>query len=223
MRNRSNQRRSSRRLRLLLVLTLCLAPPAASALAQDAYVANYLSGTLSVIDTKTNRVVGSISVGEGPHAVAISPNGKIAYVINEFFGRNGDYWSRVRLIETQTGRVVGSNRVGVKPNAIALSPDGKTAYVVNCSSNNVSVIDTKSNQVVGAPIKVGGFPQAIAIAPDGKAAYVANFLSGAISVIDTETNRWWVRSASARNRARSQSAPTAQPPTSPTTAQTPSR
>jgi YVTN family beta-propeller protein len=48
----------------------------APALAQNAYITNYLDGTVSVIDTVTNKVVGSpIPVGSGPFGRAVtSPN-----------------------------------------------------------------------------------------------------------------------------------------------------
>ena len=39
------------------------------------------------------------------------------------------------------------------------------AYVTNQSSNNVSVIDTATNAVVGSTIPVGTTPQGVAICP----------------------------------------------------------
>ena len=62
------------------------------------------------------------------------------------------------------------------------------AYVANFNSNNVTVIDTASNTVVGAPITVGTNPQAIALNPSGSRAYVTNAGSGNVTVIDTATN-----------------------------------
>lgn len=48
------------------------------------------------------------------------------------------------------------------PNTVSAYP---YAYVTNESSNNVSVIDTTTNSVVGAPIPVGSFPRGVAITP----------------------------------------------------------
>ena len=62
------------------------------------------------------------------------------------------------------------------------------AYVANRFSNNVTVIDTASNTVVGAPIAVGTNPQAIAVNPSGSRAYVVNAGSSSVTVIDTTTN-----------------------------------
>ena len=48
------------------------------------------------------------------------------------------------------------------------------AYVANSSSNDVTVIDTATNMLVGSPIMVGTGPIGVAITPDGTRAYVAN-------------------------------------------------
>ncbi len=160
---------------------LFLATPGA-ALAQDAYVANYGSGTVSVLDTQTNQVVGApIGVGTEPEAIAIIPNGKYAYVVN-----NGS--DDVSVIDTETNQVAGSIEVGSEPVAIAITPDGESAYVVNSGSNDVSVIDTQTNQVAGS-VELGKRPWGIAITPNGKRAYVSVDGPQAVAVIDTETNQ----------------------------------
>jgi YVTN family beta-propeller protein len=52
----------------------------------------------------------------------------------------------------------------------------------------VTVIDTASDSVVGAPIPVGDRPADIAVSPDGDYVYVANFSSASVSVISTLEN-----------------------------------
>ena len=61
------------------------------------------------------------------------------------------------------------------------------AYVANLGSNDVSVIDTATNEVI-ARIPVGEDPDGVAVTPDGLWVYVTNFLSDTVSVIDTGTN-----------------------------------
>jgi YVTN family beta-propeller protein len=53
-----------------------------------AYVANRSDGTVSVIDTATNTVVGTIAEGDGPIAIAITPDGTRAYVTNGHCSRD---------------------------------------------------------------------------------------------------------------------------------------
>ena len=172
----------------LVLAVLLLGLLATSALAQYAYVVNEGSDNVSVIDTQTNKVVGSsIVVGEWPDSIAITPDGKTAYVAN---GRSDS----VSVIDTQTDQVVGSPiSVGKDPSGIAITPNGRTAYVTDSGSNNVSMINTQTNEVVGSPISVGTHPSGIAITPDGKTAYVTNYgvfgeEFGSVSVIETQTN-----------------------------------
>lgn len=63
----------------------------------------------------------------------------------------------------------------------------KKVYVGNQASNNVSIIDSATNEVI-ASVDVGAGPHGIAIIPDGKKFYVANYDSNNVSVIDADTN-----------------------------------
>src|ERR1700749_2130177 len=62
--------------------------------AQNAYITNNISNTVSVIDTATNKVIGSpIDVGgsSAPSGVAVSPDGNTVYVTLQgtVFRQNG--------------------------------------------------------------------------------------------------------------------------------------
>jgi YVTN family beta-propeller protein len=59
--------------------------PLAAAYAPDgrhAYVLNSNSGTVSVLDTATNRVTATIPTGDTPWCVALTRDGRRAYVTN---------------------------------------------------------------------------------------------------------------------------------------------
>ncbi len=60
-------------------------------------------------------------------------------------------------------------------------------YITNSGSNNVSVIRTPGNSVVG-PIPVGTTPIGAAETPDGRFAYVTNLADNTVSVIDVATD-----------------------------------
>ncbi len=174
----------SRRSRIAgLALALALGAPAAAG-ARDAYVANGNAGDVSVIDTATNTSdpADDIAVGDGPRAIAITPDGATAYVSSLFE-------SDVSVIDTATNSSDPADdiAVGGGPRAIAITPDGASAYVVNNFDGDVSVIDTATNTVTET-IHVSGGPQAIAITPDGATAYVTRAGADTVSVIDTATN-----------------------------------
>ena len=148
-----------------------------------AYVVNWDSHDVSVIDTATDTVVGlPIMVGYVPTAIAITPDGTRAYVTSSAE-------DRVYIIDTATNTVSGlAIPVGNNPQGIAITPDGSRAYVANADDDTVSVIDTETNMVIGSPIPVERKPQDIAITPDGSRAYVSSGAGSDVYVIDIATN-----------------------------------
>jgi YVTN family beta-propeller protein len=146
-----------------------------------AYVLDSTSpGTVYVIDTATHppSVVATIPVGNGSFGVAVTPDGKHAYVANALS-------NTISVIRTATNTVVATVAlpVGSNPARVAVTPDGKHVYVAN-EAGNVSVIATATKTVV-ATIPVGINPSGVAITPDGTRAYV---VTDTVSVIDTTSN-----------------------------------
>ncbi len=94
------------------------------------YVANG-SGTVSVIDTTTNTVIATITIGAGtgPQGVAITPDGTRVYVSD--FGSN-----HVSVISTATNTVTATVTVGSNPRGVAITPNGTRAYVTNWGSGS---------------------------------------------------------------------------------------
>jgi YVTN family beta-propeller protein/autotransporter-associated beta strand protein len=62
------------------------------------------------------------------------------------------------------------------------------AYITNNLSDNLSVINTETQTVVGPAIPVGVQPFGVAATPDGRFVYVANVVSNTVSVINADTN-----------------------------------
>lgn len=145
-----------------------------------AYVANLGADSVSVIDTASSRVVGTVAVGAQPDGVAAAPDGHRVYVAN--FAAN-----TVTIIDTATNTVTGDVPVGNGPVGLAVSADGSRLYVANRGDNTVSAVDTAGG-TVAAVVPVGAGPDAVAVTPDGGAVYVTNSFShapGVVSVIDS--------------------------------------
>jgi len=124
-----------------------------------AYVANAGSGTVTPIRTATNTALPPIKAGDNPDFIAITPDGKTAYVANYVYHRG-----TVTPIRTATNTALPPIKTGRTPAAIAITPDGKTAYVANFDSGTVTPIRTATNTAL-PPIKTGYYPDAIAITP----------------------------------------------------------
>jgi YVTN family beta-propeller protein/probable HAF family extracellular repeat protein len=150
------------------------------------YVANSGSNNLSVIDTATNQIQQApIPAGVNPVDVRTTPDGQRLYVVNGL-QTNGT----LSVIQASTGALIQTiPGLGNFPQALAISPNGSLLYVANAASNTVSVVDSATNQVVGAAINLGQtYPLAVAFTPNGKHAYVVNAVSNSVSVIATSTS-----------------------------------
>jgi YVTN family beta-propeller protein len=79
-------------------------------------VANSGSGSVTPIDTATDTADSPITVGSGPNAIAITPNGQTVYVVNSGSGS-------VTPIDTATNTAGAPITVGSSPEGIAITPD----------------------------------------------------------------------------------------------------
>ena len=185
----TSRRRTGGALAAVALAFATLALPAVmaeeSSAAYRAFFTNSGDDDVSVLDTRTNaQLGGDIAVGSNPGPIAITPDGRRAYVANNNpFDRPG-----VTVIDTATDEVIVPRiPIGCCASDIAVSPDGARVYV---SSNpaGVSVIDTATNTILGSPIPIGSAPEGIVVSPDGSRAYAASLGFGDVSVIDTATN-----------------------------------
>jgi YVTN family beta-propeller protein len=93
------------------------------------------NNTVTVIDTATNAVAKVIpGVGSSPSGIAITPNGKFAFVTS--YASQGT----VAVIDIAAGAVIQTLSVGTLPSEVAIDPAGTYAYVTNFRDNTVSVI-----------------------------------------------------------------------------------
>jgi predicted alpha-1,2-mannosidase len=145
------------------------------------YVTNRGSGSVTVIDTATQRVLATIKTGNGPNGIALGPDGNTAWIADA----DDNTIQAIDLHRFSVGAPVG---VGVSPRAIAIAPDGKTLFVTNSGSNTVTPVDVATH-TAQASITVGGRPFGIAIAPDGKTLYVVDNADNDVTPIDVATRQ----------------------------------
>ena len=130
------------------------------------------SNEIKVFDIPSSTVIATIGVGSGPVGIAVSPDGKTAWVTN----KSDNSVSVIDIVTRQTTTIIPA---GSSPTGIAISPDGKKAFVANQASNSVSIIDIITYQT-SSVITVGSAPTGIAISPDGMQAYVTNSAANSV-------------------------------------------
>ncbi len=180
------------------------------------YVALNLSNRLAELDAADGRVLRLVDVGVAPFDVALV-RGK-AYVSNwggrrpkpgdltgpagrgtvvkvdpvRFIANEGS----VSVVDLAAGKVVKEILVHLHSSALAVSPDRRYVVCANAASDNLSVIDTRSDEVVEtiwakpSPADLfGASPNALAFDRKGKTLYVANGTQNAVAVIKFQPRR----------------------------------
>jgi len=126
-----------------------------------------------------------IPVGPTPGYVAISPDGRVAYIANRDAGV-------VTVLDMTINKVIAKIPVPAgPPYFIALTPDGSRAYVsiynADKTINLVAVLDTRTTKLLGT-IPVEQKPYALAVSPDQRFVYVPSHDTAHIDIIDIATN-----------------------------------
>ena len=165
---------------ILSTLALVVGSPHAGAAAPKAYVGLFKDSAVAVLDTDTDRVVGTIPVPPGPHGLVVTPDGRKVYV-------SSDGASTVSVIDTATDRVIGSIEVGATPHGVAISRDGGKVVVSGFGVNQALVIDTATDLVVGR-IAVPQ-PHNAAVSPDGRVAWVGSQAQGAAALVAVDLDK----------------------------------
>lgn len=184
-------RESERRLQhtlILLIVVLVFAGCTRAPSGPRAYVSNERDGTVTVIDTQTDRVLTTIDVGARPRGIRTSPDGKLVYVALSFSSQQTPGTiNKIAAIDAATGKVVAKYDAGTDPEQFAVSTDGSRLFISNEDAGTASIVDTASGKVVSTVI-VGIEPEGVTISPDGRWVYVTAETSNTVSVIDTQTS-----------------------------------
>jgi len=123
------------------------------------------------------EVIDTISVGDGPMQIAITPNGNYVYVTNQ----DDD---TVSVIRTSDNTVVDIISVGDVPQGIAVTPDGNYVYV---GSTPLKVIRTADNTEIDS-ISLGHNSKGMAITPNGNYVYMTTTAANNMLVMRTSDN-----------------------------------
>jgi YVTN family beta-propeller protein len=155
---------------------------------EDVWVADNLIGSVSEIDASTGHLDWVVPVGLYPYTVAIRPDGKYIYVSD--WGQGA-----VTVVSALLHIPIKTIPVGDHPEAMAFSPDGSRLYVTDTNGDDVAIVNTNTNTVVGhislAPYPnapKGTAPDGLAVSPDGATLYVANAGNNDIAVVDLTTD-----------------------------------
>lgn len=153
-------------------------------------VSNWCGFDVTLIDLVTHETLAEIDVGRHPRGVAITSDGRTAYVavmgstviavidLSAFSPENVNTGTAGQPAPTYI------RGVGISPRHLVLSPDDKTLYVTLNGEDAVVAVDLDSGQVVRRA-RTGRAPRSMDISSDGTALYVVNYKSHTMSKIRT--------------------------------------
>jgi YVTN family beta-propeller protein len=159
------------------------------------YTADQTSNTVSVIDASTNKLLGTIALGDprpgllGPlynkqidvHGLGFSPDGRLLAVISVTS-------NAVTIVETATNRVRGTVYVGRAPHEGFFTPDGRELWVAVRGENYVSVIDPEQMRETSRIVTSDGASM-VMFSADGKLAFVNSSRAAELDVVDVATRK----------------------------------
>jgi YVTN family beta-propeller protein len=193
--------------------------PSGLALSADGkrlYVVLNLSNRLLELDADTGKQLRFCDVGIAPYDVVLA--GRKVYVSN-WGGRRPDANSvtgpagrgtRVRVdprrhiadegsvsvIDFDRGQTVKEVLLGLHSSALMLAPGGRHVLIANAASDTVSVIDTRTDEVVETISMrwqpkdyFGASPNALTFDPAGRTLYVCNGTHNAIAVVSFQPGK----------------------------------
>lgn len=139
-----------------------------------AYVANYGSNSVSVIDTASNAVSTTISGVSSPTGIAISSAG---------VGAVPGYFNQAAILDTTTNTVSGTASLPQQADGVAFSPDGSAFYVAETSRvRKYSATAPYSILAQSAPV-LNAYSR-VAVSPDGARVWATSYNSGTVTVFN---------------------------------------
>ena len=189
---------------LVAILLVCSAPLAVAAtkatltlgentqglavdsVARKAFVSNYATGTISVIDLDALTVRNTITVRTGVRRSLVSVALNRLYVVSDTVP------GYLTVIDTKTEQIIADIVVGSNPRASIADFQAGEVYVRNLNSNSISVVNTASNTVT-ATIPLPAEPTDFTMNANVGKIYVLFASTKSVGVYDQKT-RAFIRS-----------------------------
>ena len=136
------------------------------------------------INLNSKKVIAKVNLPAEAYTCILSSNKKELYI---------SCWGGKKLLiyDIATGKITNQIEVGSHPNDICITKNGLYLFVANSDDNNVSIVNTKTKQVIetlnaalypNAPY--GSTTNGVALSSDEKTLYIANADNNCLAVFD---------------------------------------
>ena len=152
-------------------------------------VANQQGASATILDAATLNTVATVPVGQGPHEVAISTDGRWAVVTN--YGDQATAGNTLSVIDlaAELIGVVRTIDLGQyqRPHGAAFVRGGTKLLVTSESSQRLLFVDFISGRIDTAMATNGRGSHMVTIQRDGRRAWTSNITDGTVTEYDIDT------------------------------------
>jgi YVTN family beta-propeller protein len=128
-------------------------------------VVSIASNSVTLIDTATNKVKGTVYVGRSPHEAFFTPNGRELWVTV----RGENY---VSVIDPTQMKEVRRITMANGPGMTMFGPDGRYAFVCSSFTPELTVVETASHQVLKKQPQASPFCPNVAVSPENDEVWI---------------------------------------------------
>jgi YVTN family beta-propeller protein len=144
------------------------------------YVTTELDRTVTIIDPKTLKLVGTIPTGQDEsHMLVLSHDGRFGYTANVGPGT-------VSVLDLKARKLISVIFVSGKTQRISISVDDRTVFTADQTKPRLAAIDTATNMLkTWIPLSASGY--GTATTRDGRWILVAMQSTSQVAVVDLQT------------------------------------
>jgi YVTN family beta-propeller protein len=143
-------------------------------------VVSVSSNAVTIIETATNRVRGTVYVGRAPHEGFFTPDGRELWVAV----RGENYVSVIDPVALrETRRIPTSDGVAM----VIFRPDGRYAFVNSSRTPELDVVDVRTHTVKQRVAMPSKFSPNLAVSPDGEEVWLTLKDVGKTVIVDART------------------------------------
>ncbi len=140
--------------------------------------------------TSAGKRVAGVAVGETPHEMVISADGKFAYVSDNgvlWMDYDGPGGNTVSVIDIPARKRVGVLPLGKfhRPHGIGLDPTSSRAFVTSENPDRIVLVDLDALAVIRDFDNGGGDPHMVTFDSRGEWGYVSNTATGTVGAVNS--------------------------------------
>lgn len=146
------------------------------------YVTTELDRTVTIIDPKTLKLVGTIPTGQDEsHMLVLSHDGRFGYTANVGPGT-------ISVLDLKARKLISVIPVSQKTQRISISVDDRMVFTADQTKPRLAVIDTATNTLkTWIPLNASGY--GTATTRDGRWILVAMQSTSQVAVVDLQTSQ----------------------------------